>query len=137
MKVGIASTAMSVGRFLPGISVMDRYILGELVPPFLFGVGAFSSLGVAVGTVFQLVRELADNDITLAIALKVFGLQLPYYISLSLPMSMLLATLLGYSRLASDNEITALRSCGIGLYRLVIPAILAGFLITGVAFTLD
>lgn len=137
MKVGVSSTDRSVGRFLPGVSVMDRYIFGELVPPFLFGVGAFSSLGVAIGTVFQLVRELADNDITLAIALKVFALQLPYYISLSLPMSMLLATLLGYSRLASDNEITALRSCGIGLYRLVIPAILAGLMVTGVAFTLD
>ncbi|MGB6167838.1 MAG: hypothetical protein WBF52_09645, partial [Geitlerinemataceae cyanobacterium] len=75
MKIGVSPTSASVGWFLPGASIMDRYIIGELVPPFLFGVGAFSSLGVAVGTVFQLVRELADNDITLAIALKVFALQ--------------------------------------------------------------
>ncbi|HIK31634.1 MAG TPA: LptF/LptG family permease [Oscillatoriales cyanobacterium M59_W2019_021] len=137
MKVGVSPPSTSVGRFLPGVSIMDRYIIGELIPPFLFGVGAFSSLGVAIGTVFQLVRELADNDISLGLALKVFALQLPYYISLSLPMSMLLAALLGYSRLASDNEITALRSCGIGLYRLVLPAILAGLIVTGAAFTLD
>jgi lipopolysaccharide export system permease protein len=119
------------------LSIMDRYAIGELIPPFLFGVGAFSAIGIALGTVFELVRQLTDNDISLAIALKVLALQLPYYFSLSLPMSVLLATLLGYSRLSSDNEITALRSCGVSLVRLIMPAIALGLLLTAATFTLD
>ncbi|MDY6941172.1 MAG: LptF/LptG family permease [Cyanobacteriota bacterium] len=137
MKIGAFPIPNSIASLVPRLSVMDRYIASELIGPFLFGVGAFSSIGVAIGILFELVRELTEADISLAIALQVFFLQLPYYLSLSLPMSMLLATLLGYSRLSSDNEITALRSCGVSLYRLVMPAIIAGAIVTGITFTLD
>ncbi|MBO9999043.1 MAG: LptF/LptG family permease [Cyanobacteria bacterium SID2] len=116
---------------------MDRYIVGETFPPFLFGVGAFSSIGVAVGIVFELVRQLTNANITLDVAVKVFILQLPYYISLSFPMAMLLGTLIGYSRLSSDNELVALRSCGVSLYRIVRPAFLLGLAVTVMTFTFD
>jgi len=132
-----SQTSKPVWNWFPGISVLDRYIIGELVAPFLFGVGAFSSIGVAIGTVFDLVRKLTDGDIPLDIALKVFFLQLPYYVSLSFPMAMLLATLLAYARLSGDNEILALRSCGVSLYRLIAPALVAGLLVTGINFTFD
>ena len=36
-----------------GISVMDRYLFTELLPPFLFGVGLFSSVGVTIGALFD------------------------------------------------------------------------------------
>jgi lipopolysaccharide export system permease protein len=137
MVFNLAKAIDPLTRVLPRVGVMDRYIIGELIAPFLFGVGAFSSIGVAIGTVFDLVRQLTDADISLAIALKVFFLQLPYYISLSLPMAMLLATLIGYSRLSSDSELIALRSCGVSVYRLVVPAIAAGLLISGINFTFN
>lgn len=116
---------------------MDRYLVGETLPPFLFGVGAFSSIGVAVGIVFELVRQLTNANISLDVALRVFVLQLPYYISLSFPMAMLLGTLIGYSRLSSDSELVALRSCGVSLYRIVRPALLLGLLVTAITFTFD
>jgi len=116
---------------------MDRYIVSETIAPFLFGVGAFASLGLAIGVLFELVRELSDNDISWDVALKVMGLQLPYYVSLALPMAMLLGALLGYSRLSSDNEIVALRSCGVSLYRIVRPALLVGLLVAVLNFAFD
>jgi lipopolysaccharide export system permease protein len=116
---------------------MDRYIMSETIAPFLFGLGAFSSLGMAIGVLFELVRELSDNSISWDIALKVLGLQLPYYISLALPMAVLLGSLLGYSRLSSDNEIVALRSCGVSLQRIVRPALALGLIIAGINFTFD
>ncbi|MDC0832068.1 LptF/LptG family permease [Geitlerinema sp. CS-897] len=125
------------GRFLPGLSIMDRYLIGETLPPFLFGVGAFSSIGVAVGIVFELVRQLTNANISLDVAAKVFVLQLPYYISLSFPMAMLLGTLIGYSRLSSDSELVALRSCGVSLYRIVRPALLLALVVTAITFAFD
>ncbi|MGC9503265.1 LptF/LptG family permease [Baaleninema sp.] len=125
------------GRFLPGLSIMDRYLIGETLPPFLFGVGAFSSIGVAVGIVFELVRQVTNANISLEVAAKVFVLQLPYYISLSFPMAMLLGTLIGYSRLSSDSELVALRSCGVSLYRIVRPALLLALVVTAMTFTFD
>lgn len=116
------------------LAVLDRYIATELVMPFLFGVGAFSSIGLAVGAVFELVREVSNSAIPLSIALKIFLWQIPYFIGLSLPMATLLATLIAYSRLAKDSEITALQGCGVSVYRLVLPAIVLSLLITGITF---
>jgi len=32
-----------------GIALIDRYLISQLLPPFLFSVGLFASLGVAIG----------------------------------------------------------------------------------------
>lgn len=115
-------------------SVMDRYIAAELLMPFLFGVGAFSSVGVAVGTLFDLVRKVVESGLPLSVALNVFLLKLPYFIFLAFPMSTLLAALMTYSRLSSDSELVALRSCGVSIYRLVLPAVILSFVVTGMTF---
>jgi lipopolysaccharide export system permease protein len=59
---------------------------------------------------------------------------MPEFVVLAFPMSVLLAGLMAYSRLSSDSEIIALRSIGINIYRLVIPAIILSLLITGLTF---
>ncbi|NBD32158.1 MAG: permease, partial [Cyanobacteria bacterium] len=59
------------------IPVLDRYLSRELILPFLFGVGAFASIGLSVGTVFELVRQVAESGLSIAIALRVFLLRMP------------------------------------------------------------
>ncbi len=118
----------------PRVSVMDRYIISELLPPFFFGVGVFSSLGVAIGTMFDLVRKVSESGLPLTLAMKILLLKLPFFIVLAFPMSMLLSTLLTYSRMSSDSELIALRSCGVSIYRLVLPAIVMGAVVTGITF---
>jgi len=46
-------------------------------------------------------------------------------------MATLLAALMTYSRLSSDSELIALRSCGVSIYRLVLPAFILSFVVTG------
>lgn len=119
------------------IPVLDRYLIRELILPFLFGVGAFTSIGLSVGTVFELVREVAESGLSIAIALQVFLLRMPEFIVLAFPMSTLLATLMTYSRLSSDSEVIAFRSVGVSVYRLVIPALIISLFITGMTFTFN
>lgn len=123
--------------WLPQISLMDRYLLSEMTAPFLFGVGAFSSITLAIGSLFELIRLITDTGLSIFIALQVFALQLPGFMVYSFPMSMLLATLLTYSRFSSDGETVALRSCGVGVYRLIAPAIALSFLVTGLTFVFN
>ena len=113
---------------------MDRYILTELLVPFLFGVGLFSSVAVAIGSVFDLVRRIAESGLLIELALRVLILKMPQFIVYAFPMSMVLASLMAYSRLSSDSEIVALRSCGVSVYRLVVPALVMGVIVTGVTF---
>ena len=95
-----------------GLSVMNLYIIKELVLPFLFGMGIFTSLGLSIGAVFELIRKVTDSGLFWGVAAKVLILRMPEFIVLAFPMSILLATLMAYSRLSSDSELIALRSVG-------------------------
>jgi lipopolysaccharide export system permease protein len=121
----------------PKLSVMDRYISSELILPFLFGVGLFTSLGVSVGAVFELIRRIADASLGIDTAIKILLLNMPQFIAYALPMSTLLATLMTYNRLSSDSELIALRSCGVSIRRLVLPAIILSLVVTGIMFAFN
>ncbi|HEY9862463.1 MAG TPA: LptF/LptG family permease, partial [Candidatus Obscuribacterales bacterium] len=120
-----------------GFSLMDRYITSQLIMPFLFGVGAFSAIAVSIGTLFDLVRKVAGDDLPLSLAIQIFFLQLPEFVVYALPMSTLLATLIAYGRLATDSELIALRGCGISVRRLVVPALILSLVVTGCTFALN
>lgn len=122
---------------LPKISVLDRYITVELLLPFIFGIGLFTSLGLSIGTLFELIRKVTESGLLLTVALKILLLRMPGFIALAFPMSLLLATLMAYSRLSSDSEIIALRSVGINIYRLVVPALILSLFVTGMTFFIN
>lgn len=123
-----------LSKSVPAAPILDRYIFVELLLPFLFGIGLFTSLGVAVGTLFELVRQVTEAGLSLGIALQVLLLKLPEFLTLAFPMAMLLAALMAYSRLSSDSELTALKTLGISPVRIIIPCLVLGLLSTGFTF---
>ena len=134
---------MKIGKYklfgLPnlGLSVMDLYIIRELTLPFIFGMGIFTSLGLSIGTLFELVRKVTESGLFLGVAFQVLLLRMPEFIVFAFPMSMLLAALMAYSRLSSDSELIALRSIGINPYRFILPGIVFSLVIVGVTFTVN
>jgi lipopolysaccharide export system permease protein len=126
-----------INFFFPNVSVMDRYIFIQLLLPFLFGVGAFSSIATSVGSVFELMRQVTQYGLPIEIAVKVLLLTMPEFIGYSFPMSVLLSTMMTFGRLSGDSEIIALRSAGISIYRLIAPAVVLSLMITGVTFLLQ
>ncbi|MEC4887287.1 MAG: LptF/LptG family permease [Scytonema sp. PMC 1070.18] len=116
---------------------MDRYLASELLPTFLFGVGAFASIGVTIDAMFELVRKIVEAGLPVGIAAQVFLLRMPEFIVLAFPMSTLLATLMTYSRLSSESELIALRGCGVSVYRMVLTAVMLSLLVTGMTFVFN
>ncbi|MEM9163486.1 MAG: LptF/LptG family permease [Cyanobacteria bacterium P01_F01_bin.4] len=116
---------------------MDRYIAKELILPFLFGVGAFSSIGVSVGALFDLIRKVTESGLQVSLAMQIFVLRMPEFIVLAFPMSTLLATMMTFSRFSADSEMTALRSCGISVRRIIAPALALSIFVTGVTFVFN
>lgn len=131
MKIGIFKL---FDRTSLGLSVMNLYIIKELILPFLFGMGIFTSLGLSIGAVFELIRQVTDSGLFWGVAAKILILRMPEYIVLAFPMSILLATLMTYSRLSSDSELIALRSIGVNIYRLIMPAIAFSLCIVAITF---
>ena len=120
-----------------GSTIMDRYIARELTFPFLFGVGAFSSIGISVGALFELIRQVTNAGLSINLALQIFVLKLPEFVVLAFPMSTLLATMMTYSRMSSDSELIALRGCGVSVRRIIAPAVVLSLFVTGLTFTFN
>jgi lipopolysaccharide export system permease protein len=74
--------------------------------------------------------ELAGKGLPWSVIGEFVGLTVPFIFAMTLPMAVLISTLYAFSRLAADNEITALKSSGVGLRRIMAPVIIAAAVIT-------
>src|SRR6195952_4969713 len=70
--------------------------------------------------------ELVGKGLPKEVIAEFFLLSIPFTVALTLPMSVLVAVLYAFSRLASENEVTALKASGVSPWRLVTPAIAWG-----------
>ncbi len=109
------------------MKLLDRYLLAEMLPPFLGACLTFVVLlvGHMLYTVVQVVVERAAPLPSVAefVLLKVPGAAV-----LAIPVSALLAVSLAFNRLAADGELLAIRAGGAGLVRMLWPALLLGIL---------
>ncbi len=110
--------------------ILDRFIIKELLGPFLFGVMAFTLIMVAGGLLFKLADLIIERGVSLSIAAKLFVYQLPSVVVLTLPMSCLLAALLGFSKMSSNSEVVALKAAGISFARISRPVILSAVVVS-------
>ena len=112
------------------LRILDKYIFREVFMTFLFGICAFSAVFIGSGTLFKIAKYITDYGASLQAVVKIFIFGLPSVIMWTFPMSMLLATLLTFGRLSGSSEITAMKSCGIGFYRIAAPAIIMGLIVS-------
>ncbi len=112
------------------IKIVDRYIFAELIEPFLFGLGAFTAILSSSMILFELVRAVVLRGMPLFVALQIFIYRLPAIMVFIFPMATLLAALLAFSRLSHDSEIIAFKGSGLSLYRLIVPVLFLGLLVS-------
>ena len=116
------------------IPLLDRWLLGELIPPLFFAIAAFTVVSLSVGVMFDLIRKIVESGLSAEIALQVLFLKLPGFLVISFPMAVLMSSLLAYSRLSSNSELKALRSLGLTTKRIVTPALILAFIMTLMTF---
>jgi len=118
------------------VKIISRYIAREMSMPLLFGVCAFTSLFLS-GDLLQLANVVVETGAPITAALKVFVLKLPQIVVWTLPMSVLLATLLSLSRLSANSEIVAMRAGGISFTGIFAPVIAIALFISILSFTIQ
>jgi len=116
------------------IPLIDRWLLGQIIPPMIFAISAFTVISLSVGVMFDLIRKIVEFGLPLFLALKVLFFSLPSFLVLSFPMAVLLSTLLAYGKLSSNSELLALKSLGIKTTRIISPAIALSIFMTGLTF---
>lgn len=110
--------------------ILDKYILKELLGPFIFGICAFSSVFIGTSTLFRIAQMITKFGASITSVIKLFFYSLPSIIVLTFPMSMLLASLLSFGRLSGSSEITAMKSGGMSFYRLSAPVFVVAFCVS-------
>jgi lipopolysaccharide export system permease protein len=107
------------------LKILTRYILKEHLGPFTFALTALTSL-MLLNFISRQFGELVGKGLPWSVIGEFFLLSIPFTVALTVPMSVLVAVLYAFSRLAAENEVTALRASGVSPWRLVGPAIAGG-----------
>jgi lipopolysaccharide export system permease protein len=111
------------------MKILSRYLLKESIGPFFFGL-AIITLVLVMDFLVDIMNLIIGKGLKIPLVLELFGLNLAWMLALSVPMAVLVAVLMAFGRLSSDNEITASKACGISFRRLMVPMLSAGLALT-------
>jgi lipopolysaccharide export system permease protein len=106
------------------VKILSRYVLKEHLGPLTFSLTALTSL-LLLNYIAKRFGELVGKGLPWTVISEFFLLSIPFTVALTLPMAVLVATLHAFSRLAAENEITALRASGVSLQRVMAPVLVA------------
>ena len=115
---------------------LDIYLIQKYFVTLSMTLLGFICVILIVDLIENLDRFI-DNSIPFHITMKYYIYALPWFINIGLPMSMLISTVFSIGLLAKKNELTAMKATGISVYRISIPIILIGILISLISFELD
>ncbi|MBN1222945.1 MAG: LptF/LptG family permease, partial [Candidatus Aminicenantes bacterium] len=128
------STSEEAARYplrvtLPFPNILDRYILRKYLTVFLM---AFISMIFifAIVTFFDRIGSLYEHNKPMSMLFAFIWHKLPEFIRYVLPVTALVSTLLCLGLLTKFNETTALKACGVSLYRIVVPVLFMGILVS-------
>jgi len=128
--------ALRIGRTMAFPMLVDVYLLKQFFYFFLILLTGFVLIFDAF-TLFDLLADIARNHISTLTVLNYFRYLVPLMLYQLAPLATLVATLVTLAVLAKNNEVIALKASGISLYRLVLPLLLAGCLVSVGMFILD
>lgn len=107
------------------LPLLDSYVLSEFAGPFFFGYFAYF-LFWAFNIFFLAAKELIQNNAPFFLILRFIIFRIPQSIPMAFAFASLVATLLGIGRLVADNEINAIRTSGVSLWRLSVAPFAVG-----------
>jgi len=114
--------------------LLDVYVLRGFWFFFMLVLMVFVSLFVII-TLFELLPDIIQNNAGVAVVASYFLYLLPQILYWVIPLTVLLAILISLGALTKTNEILAVKAGAISLYRLSIPLLVMGFLLSaGVYF---
>ncbi|MFC1760221.1 LptF/LptG family permease, partial [Candidatus Neomarinimicrobiota bacterium] len=115
---------------------LDIYLLRQFITILTMSILGFVTVFVIVDLI-ENIDKFIDNSVQLKIIFLFYLYTLPWFFSIGLPMATLIATVFSIGLMAKRNEWTAMKSSGISLYRIAIPLLLAGIVLSYISYELD
>lgn len=112
------------------MKTLPRYFLLDFVGPFLLALFVLTFI-LLMDKLFLMIDLLVRKGISAGTVGEMVLLSLPFTMSISTPLAMLIAAVMSYGRASQDNEIAAIRTAGIQVFRVFIPVVLAAVALAG------
>lgn len=103
------------------LTILDKYILKQIIEVFILGIVVFTSIIFASDTFISLIKQISAYGMSVNIAFMIILLNLPSVIVMTIPMSVLFSTVMTVNKLCLQSEITILKACGISIKRISKP----------------
>ena len=110
------------------MNTLNKYLFKQSLIPFLLSVAVITTV-LFLQFLIRAVDRFLGKGLDVMTIFEYLFLNLAWIIALSVPMSLLISSVMTFGRMAQQNEITALKSAGVNLYNIIKPAILFGSLI--------
>jgi len=110
------------------MTIIHRYLTKDFLITFSMTLLVFTFVMTAATIVKAI--DLMARGVSGTVILQVFAYNMPYILTFSIPMSVMTAALLLFSRLSFDGEITAMKASGLSMWQIVSPVILIAIALT-------
>lgn len=114
------------------MKLLDRYILKQFVLATLVSLVGFIIIYIAIDMMEKLDKFL-DKNVPWSIVAEYYINFIPQILSLILPVGLMLGSLFATGKMSTQNEIVAMRSAGMSLYRFMGPFVVAALIVSGLA----
>lgn len=115
---------------------ITRYLLREFLQPLGFILAVFVGLYIVAQLVDEM-RGYVEHHPQAVFVVMYFLYRVPYYLVQVMPLAVLLASLLSLGNLARNNELIALKSCGVSFRQVAMPILAAALVISGLVLVFD
>ena len=112
--------------------IIHRYLFRELIPPFVISL-AFLMFVFLMTTLLNITDLVVNYRVGFSIVLLMIAYSMPFFFQFIIPMSVMMAVLLTFLKMSSDNEIIALKAGGMSIYAMLPPVII--FCLIGAVIT--
>ncbi|MGA3210083.1 MAG: LptF/LptG family permease [Terriglobales bacterium] len=133
---GSAARARGRFRFIGFPMLVDELILWDFVLYLLMILFTFLVL-ILVFTFFELLRDIVKNHIAFSLVARYLLNLIPFLIYNMLPVTVLLTVLVTFGLMQKANEITAMKTSGISIYRISVPVLAMAALLAAGLFAFD
>ena len=110
------------------MSTLNKYLIKQSFIPFMLSVGVITTV-LFLQFLIRAIDRFLGKGLDVFTILEYLYLNLAWIIALSVPMSLLISSVMTYGRMSQDNEITALKSAGVNLFSIIKPALWFGSIV--------
>ena len=107
------------------MTLLSRYFIREMILPFCYSLMIITFL-LFINFLIRAIDRFLGKGLDILTILEYLFLNLAWIVALSIPMAVLLSTLMTFGRLSEDNEINAMRSSGISFLSIIRAPIFFG-----------